>query len=422
MVRYNTLMFVFLILFAAGAAARELLTTFNIRHLRRFGHDIPDVFTGEIDEGTLARMSDYTIENSRFSSWEDVFDDFITLVVLLGGWLPWLCALILEKGLHFIFSGLIFFGVLSLAGALSGLPFGLYRTFGIEKKYGFSTITLRLWIIDLIKNMVLATILLGILLGAFLSLMFFLEKTWWFWAWLVFAFFQLLMIWLYPVVIAPLFNKFEPVRDEVLKEAIIALMAKAGLKTEGVFQVDEGKRSRHTNAYFTGFGRTKRIVLYDTLLKSHRHDEILAILAHEIGHWRKKHILKQLIFMEAASLIVFYLIYRLLGWPLLYQTFGFAQHIPYAGLLLAAVLLAPVSFFLTPLGAAIQRKFEREADAYSLSLTGSAQPLCNALKRLAKDNLANLHPHPVYAGFYYSHPPLTDRIRRLQEMEKKIIR
>jgi STE24 endopeptidase len=419
-VQFNTLMFAFLAVFFAGALARMVLTALNIRHLRRYGHDVPPVFSGEIDEATLVRISDYTIENSRFSSWEGVFDDLVTLAVLLGGVLPCFVGVILALKLHFVFSGLIFFGGLAIASALLGLPFELYRTFGIEKKYGFSTITVRLWIMDLLKSMILSAVLLGILLGVFLSLMFFVEKTWWFWAWLVFASFQLLMLWLYPVVIAPLFNKFEPVQDVALNDAIVVMMAKAGLKTEGVFQVDEGKRSRHTNAYFTGFGKTKRICLYDTLLKSNSCEEILAILAHEIGHWKKRHILKQLVFIEAASLITFYLIYRLLGWAPLYRTFGFMQDIPYAGLLLAGVILAPVFFFLTPLGTAVQRKFEREADDFGVSLTGGAQPLCNALKRLAKDNLANLHPHPFYAGFYYSHPPLTERIRRLQGLERQI--
>jgi STE24 endopeptidase len=225
------------------------------------------------------------------------------------------------------------------------------------------------------------------------------------------------MLWLYPIVIAPLFNTYTPVDNDTLKEAIVAMMARVGLKTEGVFQVDEGKRSRHTNAYFTGIGQTKRIVLYDTLLASHTHEEILAVLAHEIGHWKKKHVLKQLLFMETAAFAFFYLVFRLVDWPLLYATFGFDQPLPYIGLVLLAALFAPFAFFLTPLGSLVLRAFEREADDFSYQLTGSTAPLCNALKRLAKDNLANLHPHPLYAWFYYSHPPLTDRIRRLQAME-----
>jgi len=194
-------------------------------------------------------------------------------------------------------------------------------------------------------------------------------------------------------------------------------VAKAGLKTEGVYQIDAGTRSRHTNAYFTGLGKTKRIVLYDTLLSSHTPDEILSVLAHEIGHWKKRHILQQLVFTEIASLAALYLVYRLVEWPLLYHTFGFEQTLPYVGLLLLAALLSPLAFFLTPVGSVIMRKFEREADDYSFDMVGAAIPLANALKRLAKDNLANLHPHPFYAWFYYSHPPLTERIDYLQQKE-----
>ena len=302
---------------------------------------------------------------------------------------------------------------------LIGLPFDVYRTFVIEKRHGFSTITLRLWLIDLLKGISITAVLMGVLISAFLTLLRFAPHSWWFWTWLVFASFQLLMIWLYPVVIAPLFNKYEPIRDEGLREAIIALMAKVGLKTEGVYQVDAGKRSRHTNAYFTGLGKTKRIVLFDTLIASHTPEEITAVLAHEIGHWKKRHILKQLIFMESASLIILWLASRLTAWPLLYDTFGFNRPIPFVGLLLFAVLFGPLTILITPIVSVTQRRFEGEADAFVSSLTGTTVPLMSALKRLARDNLANLHPHPLYAWFYYTHPPLTERIARLKELESK---
>jgi STE24 endopeptidase len=419
MVQWNILLIVFLVLFTAGALFRWFLTYLNVRHLRRYGHRVPDVFRDEIDEATLVRMSDYTADSSRFGAVEHFFDDAVTLIILLSGFLPLLVGFILSWELNVILSGLIFFGILALISSVLDIPFSLYSTFVIEKKYGFSTITLKLWIADLIKSLLLSAILMGILLGAMLALIRYAEYSWWFWGWLVFSGFQLLMVWLYPVLIAPLFNKYEPVQDEMLKEAIIALMTKVGLKTEGVFQVDAGKRSTHTNAYFTGLGKTKRIVLYDTLLTSHSSDEILSVLAHEAGHWKKKHIMKQLIFTEIAALGVFYLIYRLMEWPLLYHTFGFEEKIPYAGLLLIAALFGTVSFFQTPISAMVMRKFEREADDYCLNLIGTAKPMANALKRLAKDNLANLHPHPFYAWYYYSHPPLAERIARLQQAEDK---
>ncbi|MBN1665161.1 MAG: M48 family metallopeptidase [Deltaproteobacteria bacterium] len=413
------LLYSFLIIFVISAFSRWILTQINVAHLRRHGSRVPDVFAGEIDQATLAKMSAYTAESSRFGSFESIFSDIVLLIALLGGFFPWLNGMIQTPGLHFIFSGLLFFGILALLSTLIGIPFDLYGTFGIEKKYGFSTITPKLWMIDFIKGLFLSAILIGILLSAFLALIYYAKNYWWFLVWVVFASFQLLMLWLYPIVIAPIFNKYEPVKNEALKDALIALMAKAGLKTEGVYQVDEGKRSKHSNAYFTGLGSTKRIVLYDTLLASHTNDEIISILAHEIGHWKKKHMIKQLVFMEAASLAALYAASHLLEWSTLYETFGFSEVIPYAGLLLLAVIAEPLTFFLTPLASMAIRRFEREADDYSFMMLGTAKPMCDAVKRLAKDNLANLHPHPFYVWFYYSHPPLTERIHRLQDMEKQ---
>ena len=416
MVQWNILLIAFLVAFVVSSVFRLLLTYINVSYLRRHGHDVPEVFQGEIDEATLARMTEYTADSSRFGAVAHFFDDAVTLLVLLSGFLPLLVGIVLSWNLHFILSGLIFFGALALLSGILDIPFSLYSTFVIEKRYGFSTITVRLWITDLSKSLLISAMLSGMLLGAMLALVYYAERTWWLWVWLVFSAFQMLVVWLYPVLIAPLFNKFEPIENEALKEAIIALLAKVGLKTGGVFQVDAGKRSKHTNAYFTGFGKTKRIVLYDTLLKSHASEEILSVLAHEAGHWKKRHIIKQLILTETFSLVFLYLVYRLIDWSLLYQTFGFAEKIPYVGLLLIAALFGPAVFFLTPIGAMLTRRFEREADDFCYNLVGTTVPMINALKRLAKDNLANLHPHPFYAWFYYSHPPLTERIARLLRM------
>ena len=419
MVQWNGLMIFFLAAFVASALAHGVLNGLNIRHLRRHGREIPEVFRGEIDGATLARISRYTLDSSRFGAVENLFDEAVTLAVLLGGLLPWLLGCLPAWEEHFILTGLLFFGILAFSSGLIGIPFDLYRTFVIERRHGFSTITLRLWAIDLLKGLAVSAVLTGVLMTAFLALLRFVPQSWWFWTWIVYAAFQMLMIWLYPIVIAPLFNRFEPIRNGELTEAIIALMAKVGLKTEGVYQVDAGKRSRHTNAYFTGLGKTKRIVLFDTLIASHTSEEIIAVLAHEIGHWKRRHILKQLLFMEAASFVVLWIASHLIVWPLLTETFGFARPVPFVGLLLAAALFSPLTILLTPAVSATQRRFEREADAFAFGLTGSTAPLVNALKRLARDNLANLHPHPLYARFYYSHPPLAERIARLQELEQK---
>ena len=415
----NTLLILFLILFIGRIIWRYILQQLNIRHLRDHGKEIPPVFQGMIDEATLAKMVDYTCDNSRLETKEDLTEDILELVILFL-LLPVLVGKIAGLQLHLIWQALIFFGVLSLIGGAAGLPFDIYHTFVLEKKYGFSTITWKLWLTDLIKSVIISAVLMGILLSAFMAFILYLPKSWWFWAWIFFTSFEILLMWLYPVVIAPLFNKYEPIKDEALKEKIEALLAKVGLKAKGIFQVDEGKRSKHTNAYFTGIGKTKRIVLFDTLLASHSQEEILAVLAHEIGHWKKKHILKQLIFMIAASLVGFYLVYLLVNWPPLYSTFGLRQTPVYAGLLLVSVYFSCIGFFFSPLGAFISRRYEREADKMAMELVGTSEPMISALKRLAKDNLSNLHPHPWYVWFYYSHPPLLERIEYLKSINKEI--
>jgi len=313
-----------------------------------------------------------------------------------------------------ILGGLVFFATFGVLTLLFHIPFNLYETFVIEDRYGFNTKTLRIWIFDLMKEVAISAILGGLLLGLLLYLIAYGGKAWWVWAWMLVGLFELLMIWLFPIAIAPLFNKFEPIDDPALEHEIRSLSEKAGLLVKGILKMDASKRSKHTNAYFTGIGRSKRIVLFDTLLRSHTKEEVLAVLAHEIGHWKKKHVLKSLILTEILSWIGFYIGARCLAWPRLYQTFGFTEPVAYAGLFLIGIFLGVVAFFIQPLESAISRKFEREADDFVLDLTGMPEPMCKALKRLAADNLANLIPHPLYAYFYYSHPPLIQRIERLQ--------
>ncbi len=417
MIQWNFVFITFLLFFLSSAAVRWFLSRMNIGHLKKHGHTVPDEFRGEIDADTLSRMTRYTVESSGFASIESLFDDAVLLLVLFAGLFPWLAWVAAVWNPHPVWAGFSFFTLLYLAGTILDIPFNLYGTFVIEKKFGFSTITPRLWIVDLVKSLLISVVILFLIISPVLALIEHAGRSWWLWAWLFFTLFQFLVIWLYPIVIAPLFNKYEPVEDEDLRERILALMKKTGLRVSGIYQVDAGKRSRHSNAYFTGIGKTKRIVLYDTLLGSHTSEEIVSVLAHEIGHWKKKHVLKQLLLIGVFSLLVFNLISRMIEWPLLYQTFGFEEMTPSAGILLTAILLKPATFFFAPIGAMISRRFERASDRYTFELIGSTGALCNALKRLAKDNLSNLYPHPLFAWFYYSHPPLTERIRYLRTME-----
>ncbi len=410
------LIVIFLGLFCGRMALRCVLQQLNIRNLALHGKEIPSVFADSIDAGILNKMVDYASEQSRLESKENVTSDIIELatVFLL---LPSLIVWITGMHVHLIGQALIFFAVLLFISGAAGLPFDLYQTFILEKKYGFSTITWKLWLVDMAKSIIVSVILMAIIISAGMGFIILLPLSWWFWGWVFFTLFQIMLLWLYPVLIAPLFNRFEPVWDEALTEKITTLLAKAGLRTRGIYQVDEGKRSRHTNAYFTGIGRSKRIVLFDTLLSSHTHDEIISILAHEIGHWKGKHILKQLVFVSIASLLLFYIVYHVVNWSPLFNAFRINQSPVYAGFFLISLYLEVIGFYLSPIGAAVTRHFERQADRTAVNLTGVVQPMINALKRLAKDNLSNLHPHPWYVRFYYSHPPLVDRIEYLQSTD-----
>jgi len=408
------ILFPYLALFGLSVAVRFILDRLNVRHLEAHGHEVPSVFSGEIEPATLKRIRDYTVARTRLGDWEDLFQSALVLAVLFGGLIPWLARLLEGWQLGMIPSGIMFFFGIGIIMGVAGIPFDLYRTFGIERRFGFSTITFKLWLADFLKATLISAILSGILLAALFALIGAATKTWWLWMWIFYAGFQLLMTVLYPLVIAPLFNKFEPLSDPLITGGVMSLMDKAGLKAKGVYRVDALKRSRHSNAYFTGLGRSRRIVLFDSLLDSHAPDEILAVLAHEIGHWKKGHVRMQLVGVLLLSLAVLYGAYLMINWPVLYDSFGIAYRTPYVGLLLLGFLMQPVAFFLSPLAGMVSRAFERQADDFARTLTGQSEPLIKALKRLSTDNLSNLHPHPVYAWFYYTHPPLVARIERLK--------
>ena len=413
MIQFNVLLLVFLVLFLLRSATQYYLHRLNLAHLRQYGTTVPAVFEDTVDQETLKKISAYTIDSDHFHMGASLIHQGLYLVVLLSGFLPWLMKVIRPWGFGLIVEGLIFFAILSVLANLSHMPFGLYDTFVIEERYGFNRMTLRMWILDLLKSVTVQFLLGGLVLWLLLTLVVHGGGSWWVWAWMVVGGFELMMLWLYPVVIAPLFNKFEPIQNLGLVERIKNLMEKVGLRVKAVLKMDAGKRSKHTNAYFTGVGKTKRIVFFDTLLESHPEEEILAVLAHEVGHWKRKHVLKQIILLEVLSFAVFYIVSKLLKWPLLYETFGFEEQTLYIGIFLIGALLSPIGYFAQPLESAISRRFEREADDFVLELTKTAEPMRNALKRLASDNLANLIPHPLYAWFYYSHPPLVERIERL---------
>ena len=420
MIQFNALLIAFLSVFVFQSLFQIAMNLINIRHLRRQKNHVPRVFQGTVDKEKFSKIIAYTADSTRFGIVEKLFDQALLLVILLTGLLPWFVEIITTWHIGFIGGGLVFFTIFAAISNLFDIPFELYSTFVIEDRYGFNTKTLKLWAIDWVKGMALSFILGGIVIFFLLTLVFYIKNAWWFFAWIVISVFELLIMWLYPVVIAPLFNKFEPITNMELQNKIATLMGKAGLAVKGVFQMDAGKRSKHTNAYFTGIGRIKRIVLFDTLLESHPDEEILSVLAHETGHWMKKHIIKQLVLLEMLSLIGLFIVAKLLNWQLIYQTFGFSEQIKYIGLFLVPVILGPLGYFMRPVGAALSRKYEREADDIAVNLMGTSEPMKNALIKLSADNLANLAPHPLFSWFNYSHPPPVERIERLENMMEGI--
>ncbi|MFO8165038.1 MAG: M48 family metallopeptidase [Desulfatiglandales bacterium] len=416
MIQLNALLISFLAAFIFQLLFQLFLNTINIIHLRQQENHVPRIFQGTVDEVKFSKIIAYTADSTKFGIVQKLFDSMVLLAILLTGFLPWLVETITSWHIGFVGGGLVFFAIIAVISNLLDIPFELYSTFVIEDKYGFNTKTMKLWAIDWVKSITISCILGGIVIFFLLTLVYYINNAWWFFAWIVLSVFELLIMWLYPVLIAPLFNKFEPIANAELERKIATLMGKAGLAVKGVFQMDAGKRSKHTNAYFTGIGKIKRIVLFDTLLASHPDEEILSVLAHETGHWLKKHIIKQLVLLEVMSLIGLFIVAKLLNWQLLYQTFGFQEQIDYVGLFLVPVILTPIAYFVRPAGSALSRKYEREADDIAVSLMGTARPMKNALIKLNADNLANLAPHPLFSWFNYSHPPPVERIERLENM------
>ena len=419
MIHFNLLLQIFLAVFLLRSGVQICLNWLNISYLRQHGTTVPEIFQDIIDPEKLKKISAYTVDSENFAMVATLANQGLFLVILLSGFLPWLVKTINQWHYGQIVSGLIFFAALSISANLLRIPFGLYEAFVIEERYGFNVMNFKVWFSDLFKSIVIGAIMGGLLLSLLLVLVIYGGNVWWIWAWMLVGGFELLLLWLYPVVILPLFNKFDPIENIGLENRIRTLMEKVGLRAKGIFKMDASKRSKHTNAFFVGLGRTKRIVLFDTLLASHAEEEILAVLAHEAGHWKKKHILRMLVPLEILSFVSFYAVAKLLNWPLIYQTFGFQESNIYVGLFLIGTFISLLGFFAEPLESAISRRFEREADDFALDLMRTGEPMTSALKRLAADNLANLSPHPLYAWFYYSHPPLVERIARLAPSNKR---
>jgi len=415
--------FVFTLLFATllvlGLLIKFYLATRQIRHVAQHRNKVPAAFAATITLPSHQKAADYTIAKTRLGMLEMAFAAALLLGwTLLGG--------IDTLNQSIIGSGLVEYGALvpqlallaafGLVGGLLDLPFTLYKTFRLEERFGFNKMTFKLWLADLIKSTVVGVIVGLPIVALILWLMSSAGSLWWLWTWIAWMAFNLLVLVLFPTVIAPLFNKFKPLDDEALKARVTALMERCGFAAKGLFVMDGSKRSAHANAYFTGFGAAKRVVFYDTLLKQLSPAEVDAVLAHELGHFKHKHIVKRIGVMFAMSLVGF----ALLGWLStqiwFYTGLGVNPNLTGANDALALLLFLMVvplfSFFVSPLMAQFSRQHEFEADAYAIAQT-DGRNLQSALLKLYQDNASTLTPDPVFVKFYYSHPPASERLGRM---------
>ena len=408
----------FAIALVAGLLLKFWLATRQIRHVAQHRAAVPADFASRITLEAHQKAADYTLVQTRFGMLEMAWGAALVLAWTLLGGLSWLNQELMQWMQPGLAQQVALLACFALIGGLIDLPFTLYKTFVIEQRFGFNKVTPKLWLQDLLKSL-LVGVLLGLpLVTLILWMMGATGRYWWLWTWGVWMGFNLLMLLLYPTVIAPWFNKFKPLDNQELKDRVTQLMSRCGFQSKGFFVMDGSKRSAHANAYFTGFGASKRVVFYDTLLAQLTPDEVDAVLAHELGHFKHRHILKRIVSMFALSLLGF----ALLGWlssqTWFYIGLGVVPNLRGANdalaLLLFMMVLPLVSTFLGPLFAQLSRKHEFEADAYAVAQT-SAADLSSALLKLYKDNASTLTPDPIYVKFYYSHPPASERLGRMQE-------
>ena len=388
-----------------------IVETLNVRHLRT---DLPEEFEGYYDAIKYKKSQEYLKENTRFGIISDTITTPITIVFILWGGFNVVDQFARGLNLGTIPTGLIFVGVLLLALQILSIPFSIYSTFVIEEKYGFNRTTPKTFILDILKSWLLVVVIGGMILSAIL---WFFEKTgaWaWLYCWIAVTVFQIFLMFIAPVIIMPIFNKFVPLEDGDLKAAIEAYARSQEFRLKGIFTMDGSKRSAKTNAFFTGFGRFRRIVLFDTLVEKHTIKQLVSILAHEMGHYKKKHILKSIVISILTTGLMFYILSLFINNSELFAAFKMQETSVYASLLFFGFLYSPIQMVLSIFGNMISRGHEYDADAYAVNTYKDPVSMIEALKKLSVENLSNLTPHPLKVFLNYSHPPVLERIRAIR--------
>ena len=405
---------IFLALVALNLLVKLWLNHRQATNVRRYEAEVPAAFTSVISLEEHQKAAAYTCAKINLSQWSLVVDTLWLLALTIGGGINTLYALAVDVSgnASTLITGLVFLMVIGVLSSLIDLPLSLYRQFSLEARFGFNRMTLVLFITDLLRNALVSLIIALPLLSLILWLLELATPMSWLWAWLGWMTFNALLLFIYPVVIAPLFNKFTPMPDSAHKEKLDALLQRCGFSTAGLFVMDGSKRSAHANAYFTGFGKNRRIVLFDTLINQLSPSQLEAVLAHEIGHYQCKHLQKRLILMAGISLILLWTLFQLLHASWFYNALGVDIANPATALALFSLAMPLCLLPLTPLSNALSRKHEYEADAYAAK-NSSAPELINALTTMYRENAATLTPDALYSLFHDSHPPATLRISHL---------
>ena len=408
-----------LLLVIARWGVQLWLEQLNQSHVLAHAGAVPEAFKGVMDEATYAKSVRYTLAKSRLDQIAGTWGSVVLVAVLFSGLLPW--------GLHGFDQRLgssawamaAFLLVTSVALSLPSLPLDWYDQFRLEERFGFNTTTQKLWWMDRLKGLLLGIVLGYPLLALILKLVEWMGPWWWLWGWGAMLGFQLLMMVLAPVLILPLFNKFTPLPEGSLRERLLKLAERTRFRARSIQVMDGSKRSRHSNAFFTGFGGFRKIVLFDTLIQQLAELELEAVLAHEIGHFKKKHIPKTLLVSALGSLAGFWLVSLLATQEWFYRSFGFEPGSIVPALLLFGLVSGVITFWFSPVAHWWSRRNEYQADAFAAAVMSEPRSLIGALRKLNEKNLSNLTPHPLYSGFYYSHPTLLEREQALAGEQRR---
>ncbi len=383
----------------------------NLQALRQ---PLPEEFRDVFDESKYQKAQEYTRVRTRFG----LLTSTVSLLILLAFWFAggfnWVDQFVREFGYGTIVTGLLFVGILILAQSIISLPFSIYSTFVIEERFGFNKTRPATFAADRLKGLALTILLGGPLLAGVIGIFEYLGAEAWIYAWIVVILFTLFVQFIAPTWIMPLFNKFTPLEDGELKQAILRYADKVSFPLKGIYKIDGSRRSSKSNAFFTGFGRNKRIALFDTLIENHTVRELVAVLAHEIGHYKKKHIPKNMIISFLHTGVMLWLLSLFIRMPGLHEAFFMEDISVYAGLLFFGLLYSPIEMILSVVMQIFSRKHEFEADRYAADTTGDPESMVSVLKKLSADNLSNLTPHPFHVFLNYSHPPVLQRIRAIR--------